>query len=75
MVPALGGVHLLRTWPAMVNGTTDWRPIFGEAPKVKGFYTCMFPWMGFTAGPMSAMLVAGAVMGGKPPKSFAQFFL
>jgi sarcosine oxidase, subunit beta len=75
MVPALGAVHLLRTWPAIVNGTADWRPILGEAPSVKGFYTCAFPWMGFTAGPMSALLVADAIMGRKPPKSFAQFFL
>jgi glycine/D-amino acid oxidase-like deaminating enzyme len=75
MVPALAGVHLVRTWPAMVNGTADWRPIFGEAPRVKGFFTCIFPWMGFTAGPISARLVADAVMGRKPPKSFEQFFL
>lgn len=75
MVPALAGVHLLRTWPAIVNGTADWRPIFGEAPKVPGFFSCIFPWMGFTAGPMSARLVADAVMGRKPPKAFARFFM
>jgi glycine/D-amino acid oxidase-like deaminating enzyme len=75
MVPALRAVHLLRTWPAMVNGTADWRPIFGEAPNVRGFYTCMFPWMGFTAGPLSARLVADLIMGRKPPKAFAPFFL
>jgi len=75
MVPALAGVNLVRTWPAIVNGTADWRPIFGEAPRVKGFFTCMFPWMGFTAGPASARLVADAVMGRKPPRAFAQFFL
>ena len=75
LVPALAGVQLLRTWPAIVNGTKDWRPIFGEAPRVPGFFTCIFPWMGFTAGPMSARLVVDQMLGRKPPKSFAQFFL
>ena len=75
LVPALEGVQLLRTWPAIVNGTRDWRPIFGEAARIPGFFTCIFPWMGFTAGPISARLVADQIMGRKPPKSFAQFFL
>jgi glycine/D-amino acid oxidase-like deaminating enzyme len=75
VVPALAGVDLLRTWPAIVNGTADWRPILGEAPRIPGFFMCMFPWMGFTAGPICARLVADAVMGRRPPKAFAQFFL
>ncbi len=75
LVPALAGVQLLRTWPAIVNGTRDWRPIFGEAPRIPGFFTCIFPWMGFTAGPMSARLVADQMLGRKLPESFTQFFL
>ena len=75
LVPALKGVQLLRTWPAIVNGTADWRPIFGEAPRIRGFFTCIFPWMGFTAGPISARLVVDQMLGRKPPDSFAQFFL
>jgi glycine/D-amino acid oxidase-like deaminating enzyme len=74
-VPALAGVNVIRTWPAVVNGTADWRPILGEAPGVKGFFCCLFPWLGFTAAPYSAKLVADAVMGRKPPKELAQFFL
>ena len=50
-------------------------PILGEVPTVPGFYICMFPWMGLTAGPLSARLVADAVLGSKPPQAFAQFFL
>lgn len=75
LVPALEGVQLLRTWPAIVNGTKDWRPILGEAPRIPGFFTCIFPWMGFTAGPISARLVADLMMGRNPPNSFKQFFL
>jgi sarcosine oxidase, subunit beta len=75
LVPALEGVQLLRTWPAIVNGTADWRPIFGEAPRIPGFFTCIFPWMGFTAGPMSARLVVDQMLGRPAPAKFAQFFL
>lgn len=74
-VPQLAEIKLLRTWPAIVNGTADWRPILGEVPSVPGFHICMFPWMGLTAGPLSARLVADAVLGKKPPIAFQQFFL
>ena len=62
-VPRLADVDLVRTWPAIVNGTSDWRPILGEAPMARGFHMCMFPWMGFTAGPLCARIVAGMVRG------------
>ena len=65
-IPRLAGVDLVRTWPAIVNGTADWRPILGEAPMARGFYMCMFPWMGFTAGPLCARIVADMVRG-RPP--------
>ncbi len=74
-VPGLAGVSVIRTWPAIVNGTADWRPILGEAPNAKGFYCCLFPWLGFTAAPYSAKLVADAVLGKPPPNALAQFFL
>jgi sarcosine oxidase subunit beta len=63
LIPSLFDVRLLRTWPAIVNGTKDWKPLLGEVPGVKGFYMNMFPWMGFTAGPMSARIVADLILG------------
>lgn len=66
LIPSLFDVRLLRTWPAIVNGTKDWKPLLGEVPGIKGFYMNMFPWMGFTAGPMSARIVADLVMGRQP---------
>lgn len=74
IVPQLAGVQLLRTWPAIVNGTADWRPVLGETLPVPGFFICMFPWMGLTAGPLAARLVADAVLGRKTPARYAQFF-
>lgn len=66
VIPALRDVRLLRIWPAIVNGTNDWRPILGELPGVQGFFMNMFPWMGFTAGPMASRIVADMVLGRKP---------
>jgi sarcosine oxidase, subunit beta len=74
VVPALAQVHLLRTWPAVVNGTPDWRPILGEVPHSPGFYMCCFPWMGFTAGPLCGRSIAELILGhGLAPK-IAPFF-
>ena len=66
VVPALRRVQLLRTWPALVNGTDDWRPILGELPGVPGMFIGMFPWLGFSAGPIAARCVADCVLGREP---------
>jgi glycine/D-amino acid oxidase-like deaminating enzyme len=73
VVPRLGSVRLLRVWPAIVNGTADWKPILGEVPGLPGFFMNMFPWMGFTAGPISALVTAELVMGRKPSMDLRQF--
>ena len=66
VVPMLGQARTLRSWTAWVNGTPDWRPIIGEAPQVPGFYLALFPWVGFSAGPMTARVIADLVTGRKP---------
>jgi sarcosine oxidase subunit beta len=73
VVPGLGSVRLLRVWPAIVNGTADWKPILGEVPGLPGFFMNMFPWMGFTAGPISALLTAELVLGRKPSLDIGAF--
>ena len=73
VVPRLGSVRLLRVWPAIVNGTADWKPILGEVPGRPGFFINMFPWMGFTAGPISARVTADLVMGREPSLDLRQF--
>lgn len=67
VVPSLGQARTLRSWTAWVNGTVDWRPIIGEAPQMPGFYLALFPWVGFSAGPMTARVIADTVMG-RPPE-------
>ena len=73
VVPAVGGAQLVRTWAAIVNGTADWKPIIGEAPRHKGFYFNFFPWTGFTAGPISALTVAELVLGRRPSIDIARY--
>lgn len=69
VVPAMARVRALRSWTAWVNGTPDWRPIIGEAPELPGFFLALFPWVGFSAGPMTARIVADLVLGRRPPLS------
>jgi glycine/D-amino acid oxidase-like deaminating enzyme len=63
-VPAISRLRVVRSWAAIVNGTADWRPILGELPAARrGAFLCFFPWMGFTAGPHVARLIAELVLG------------
>lgn len=66
VVPRLAQARAIRSWTAWVNGTPDWRPIIGEAPSIPGFYLALFPWVGFTAGPLTARVIADLVMGHPP---------
>ena len=62
-VPAVARLRVVRSWAAIVNGTQDWRPILGELPGPRGVFLCFFPWMGFTAGPHVARLIAELALG------------
>ena len=64
IVPSLESIKVLRTWPAMVNGTNDWMPILGQSKLFPGFFVFSFPWMGFTGGPISAKLLADEISNG-----------
>lgn len=63
VVPAVARMRVVRSWAAIVNGTQDWRPILGELPGATGVFLCFFPWMGFTAGPHVARLIAELALG------------
>ncbi|WP_420406767.1 NAD(P)/FAD-dependent oxidoreductase [Hoeflea sp.] len=66
LVPSLGQARAVRSWTATVNGTEDWRPIIGEVPGHKGFFLSLFPWVGFSAGPITARLTADMILGREP---------
>ena len=73
VVPRVASARLLRVWPAIVNGTADWRPILGEVPGQPGFFMNFFPWMGFTAGPLCGQIIAALVLGREPPMDISDF--
>lgn len=70
VVPSLASVNLVRSWAAIVNGTSDWLPILGEMPGQPGFFMNYVPWMGFTGGPAGGRIVASLVLGREPPVAF-----
>ncbi len=74
-VPQIENVQLVRTWAAMVNGNKDWRPVLGTTGRTPDFYLCMFPWMGFTGGPVAARIVADMVLGRAPQFDIDPFVL
>ncbi|MEO9175900.1 MAG: FAD-binding oxidoreductase [Gaiellales bacterium] len=63
VVPALAQVRLLRAWAGFVNGVDDWLPIIGEIERVPGLFVGVFPYMGFTAGPLLGRVLADVVLG------------
>ncbi len=73
VVPAVAGAQIVRTWPAIVNGTADWRPVLGDTPGLSGFYTAFFPWMGFTAGPIVGRITADLILGRRGIDEIAPF--
>ncbi len=75
VVPGLAHVAILRTWAAIVNGTADWKPLLGEAPRAPGFFLCFFPWMGFSAGPIVARAISDLVLGRDPEVDIGPFLI
>ncbi|MEZ5925258.1 MAG: FAD-binding oxidoreductase [Hyphomicrobiaceae bacterium] len=73
VVPRLASLRIVRVWPAMVNGTADWKPILGEVPGHPGFFISMFPWLGFSAGPLAARIVTDLILGRTPEVDLTAF--
>jgi sarcosine oxidase subunit beta len=63
VVPALAEARLLRAWAGFVNGVDDWLPIIGELERVPGLFVGVFPYMGFTAGPLMGRVLSDLVLG------------
>jgi glycine/D-amino acid oxidase-like deaminating enzyme len=71
VVPALRGVPLVRTWTGVCPGTPDHRPLLGEV--LPGLVVAVFPFLGFTCGPVMGRLAAELALGGQPPVDLAPF--
>jgi len=64
VVPAAGGASLLRTWTGVCPGLPDQRPAIGEVAP--GFLVSLFPFLGFTCGPLMGLLAARLALGEEP---------
>jgi glycine/D-amino acid oxidase-like deaminating enzyme len=73
VVPEMSGASLLRTWAGICPGLPDQRPVIGEL--VPGFVVSMFPFLGFTCGPIMGELAATLVLGGDPGRDLTPFAL
>jgi sarcosine oxidase, subunit beta len=73
VVPALAGALILRTWAGVCPGLPDQRPIVGELEDVPGFVVAMFPFLGFTCGPLLGRIAADLALGRDPGRDLAPF--
>ena len=73
VVPSISKVRIIRTWIGTGNGTPDQRPFIGEVPGFKGAYVGMFPYMGFTAGPLMGKTLADLVTLGQVDRDLTPF--
>ncbi|MGI0151856.1 MAG: NAD(P)/FAD-dependent oxidoreductase, partial [Thermoplasmata archaeon] len=64
LIPALGGLGVLRSWSGLYDDTPDGLPIIGEAPGLPGFIQANgFGGHGFMLAPAAARRIAAIVLG------------
>jgi sarcosine oxidase subunit beta len=73
VVPAVAGAQLVRTWPGAVNATPDELPLIGELPGLPGFVVAVFPYLGFTCGPLLGRIAADLALGRDPGYELGPF--
>lgn len=75
VVPSISTIRIIRTWIGTGNGTPDHRPLIGEVAGYKGLYIGMFPYMGFTAGPLIGKTVTDLILHGGTERDLTPFSL
>lgn len=64
LVPAIGSLHLLRSWTGVTGITTDQMPLLGAVPEAPGFFVAAGG-AAFTHGPTYARLVSELILDGR----------
>lgn len=64
LVPAIGRLHLLRSWTGITGVTSDQMPLLGEVPEAPGFYVAAGG-AAFTHGPTYARLISELILQGR----------
>jgi sarcosine oxidase, subunit beta len=73
VVPSISKVRIIRTWVGVGNGTPDEMPIIGAIPGHDGAFVGMFPYLGFSAGPLLGKTLAGLALGQSPSRDLSAF--
>lgn len=73
VVPRIASARIVRTWTGVGNGTPDDRPLIGSVPGHPGIIVGMFPYEGFTAGPLMGRVLADLVLGHTPDRDLEPF--
>jgi sarcosine oxidase, subunit beta len=73
VMPALAGASLVRTWVGICPGLPDQLPVLGELPGAPGFVVSLFPYLGFTSGPLMGKLAAALALGDDPGRDLTPF--
>jgi sarcosine oxidase subunit beta len=68
LVPAIGSLHLLRSWTGITGITTDQMPLLGAVPEAPGFFVAAGG-AAFTHGPTYARLISELILEGRPSVS------
>lgn len=68
LVPAIGGLHLLRSWTGITGITTDQMPLLGAVPEAPAFFVAAGG-AAFTHGPTYARLISELILDGRPSVS------
>lgn len=63
VVPSISRVRIVRTWVGVGNGTPDERPIVGAIPNHPGVIVGIFPYLGFSGGPLLGKTLAELALG------------
>lgn len=72
IVPSIAPLRVIRTW-AGINTTVDGAAVLGEVSAVPGLFVAIPGDAGYTLGPLSARLVADAVLGRSPSEDLSGF--
>lgn len=72
VVPAVGNLHLLRSWTGMTALTVDQVPLLGELPKAVGFFV-VGGGSAFTLGPTYAKFLADLILTGRTEADVALY--
>jgi len=73
VVPSIAEIRVIRTWIGVGNGTPDQMPILGEVPSAPGAFVGIFPYLGFSAGPLIGKTLAELALGNSNPRDLQHF--